>query len=67
MRSLRSLYYPWWQEFEEHGLGHLVTATHRDVCAEGFGLENRADGVFLDLPHPWEVISHAKKAMKVIA
>ena len=53
------------QEFEEHGLGHLVTATHRDVCAEGFGLENRADGVFLDLPHPWEVISHAKKAMKV--
>ena len=43
----------------------MVTATHRDVCAEGFGLENRADGVFLDLPHPWEVISHAKKAMKV--
>ena len=61
----RSPYYPWRQEFEEHGLGHLVTATHRDVCAEGFGLENRADGVFLDLPHPWEVISHAKMAMKV--
>ena len=54
------------QEFQEHGLGHLVTATHRDVCAEGFGLENTANGVFLDLPHPWEVISSAKKAMKVI-
>lgn len=52
------------QEFQEHGLGHLVTATHRDVCAEGFGLENTANGVFLDLPHPWEVISSAKKAMK---
>ena len=53
------------QEFQEHGLGHLVTATHRDVCAQGFGLEDKADGVFLDLPHPWEVINHAKQAMKV--
>ena len=52
-------------EFAEHGLSDLVTATHRDVCSEGFGLENKADAVFLDLPHPWEVIKHAKAAMKV--
>ena len=52
-------------EFAEHGLSDMVTATHRDVCSEGFGLENKADAVFLDLPHPWEVIKHAKAAMKV--
>ena len=42
-------------EFGEHGLSDLVTATHRDVCSLGFGLSNKADAVFLDLPHPWEV------------
>ena len=52
-------------EFSSHGISHLVTATHRDVCTDGFGLENKADAVFLDLPHPWEVIGHAKTAMKV--
>ena len=52
-------------EFADHGLSHLVTATHRDVCSDGFGLENKADAVFLDLPHPWEVVNHAKKAMKM--
>ena len=52
-------------EFEEHGLADLVTSRHRDVCTDGFGLEDTADAVFLDLPHPWEVINHAKLAMKV--
>ena len=52
-------------EFAEHGLGDLVTASHRDVCRDGFGLENKVDAVFLDLPHPWEVVNHAKTAMKV--
>jgi len=53
------------QEFTEHGLGEdLVTVKHRDVCAQGFNLENVADAVFLDLPHPWEVVSHAKIALK---
>ena len=51
-------------EFACHGLSDLVTASHRDVCTDGFGLENKADAVFLDLPHPWEVISHAKTAIK---
>jgi len=52
------------KEFSEHGLGQLVTAQHRDVCQNGFDLENVADAVFLDLPHPWDAIPHAKKAMK---
>ncbi len=52
------------KEFEDHGLRDLVTAKHGDACADGFGLENVADAVFLDLPHPWDAIPHAKKAMK---
>lgn len=52
------------EEFKKHGLGDLVTAKHRDVCKDGFGLENVADAVFLDLPSPWTAIPHAKKALK---
>ena len=37
---------------------------HRDVCQNGFELEKIANAVFLDLPHPWEAISHAKKSLK---
>lgn len=52
------------QEFEEHRLSpQLVTATHRDVCKDGFGMEGVADAVFLDLPAPWEAIPHAKAAL----
>ena len=53
------------EEFGEHGLGEMVTGRHRDVCADGFDIVGRADAVFLDLPHPWEVIKHAKDAIKV--
>ena len=49
------------KEFEEHKLGQIVTVQQRDVCQNGFGLENVADAVFLDLPHPWDAIPHAKK------
>ena len=52
------------QEFEEHGLGELVTAKHRDVCAEGFDLKAVADAVFLDLPAPWEALGHAKSVIR---
>jgi len=53
------------QEFSDHGMGDsLVTARHRDVCADGFDLEDVADAVFLDLPHPWLVVGHAKQALK---
>lgn len=53
------------QEFKEHGLleednGNLVI-THRDVCNEGFKLNDRdceASAVFLDLPAPWDAIPH---------
>eukprot|EP00088_Acartia_fossae_P066757 TRINITY_DN828_c0_g1_i3.p1 TRINITY_DN828_c0_g1~~TRINITY_DN828_c0_g1_i3.p1 ORF type:complete len:344 (-),score=68.28 TRINITY_DN828_c0_g1_i3:159-1157(-) len=51
-------------EFDEHGLKDFVTCYHKDVCEEGFGLENTADAVFLDLPHPWKVVPHAKKSLK---
>lgn len=53
------------QEFSEHGISsEVVTVRQRDVCAQGFDLENVADAVFLDLPHPWEVVSHAKRSLK---
>ncbi len=52
------------EEFDEHGIGHLVTAGHRDVCSDGFNLECIADAVFLDLPSPWEALPHAKKVLK---
>lgn len=54
------------EEFQRHGLEGYVTIQHRDVCINGFGdnLNGKADVVFLDLPHPWLVISHALKALK---
>ena len=54
-------------EFDSHGLAGMVTAACRDVCADGFGLQDEADAVFLDLPHPWEVVSHARTALKVVS
>ena len=44
--------------------GDLVTCTHRDVCATGFGLEDIADAIFLDLPSPWDALPYAKQALK---
>ena len=54
------------EEFRIHGIQKFVTAQQRDACEEGFGseLENQADAVFLDLPHPWDAIPHAKKVIK---
>ena len=54
------------KEFERHKLGGLVTVKQRDVCQNGFDLENVADAVFLDLPHPWDAIPHAKKGLNFI-
>jgi tRNA (adenine57-N1/adenine58-N1)-methyltransferase catalytic subunit len=47
-------------EFTAHGLDTIVTAQHRDVCADGFsGVEpGTADCAFLDLPSPWDAIPH---------
>ncbi|CAO3573494.1 unnamed protein product [Mortierella alpina] len=52
------------KEFEEHGLSDMVTLQCRDVCKDGFDMENKVDAIFLDLPAPWEAVTSAKKAFK---
>ncbi|KAF9953037.1 tRNA (adenine-N(1)-)-methyltransferase catalytic subunit trm61 [Mortierella alpina] len=52
------------KEFEEHGLSDMVTLQCRDVCKDGFDMENKVDAIFLDLPAPWEAVASAKKAFK---
>ncbi|ORZ28591.1 tRNA methyltransferase complex subunit Cpd1 [Lobosporangium transversale] len=52
------------KEFAQHELSDLITVECRDVCKDGFGLENMVDAVFLDLPAPWEAVASAKKAFK---
>ncbi|XP_066584316.1 tRNA (adenine(58)-N(1))-methyltransferase catalytic subunit TRMT61A [Prorops nasuta] len=54
-------------EFKSHGLEEFVTVSYRDSCVNGFGDEvtGKIDSIFLDLPHPWLAIQHAKKAMKI--
>lgn len=58
-------------ELTDHGLDPLVTVTHRDVCKDGFCLENNtdtggtapdADTVFLDLPQPWLALPHLARS-----
>jgi tRNA (adenine57-N1/adenine58-N1)-methyltransferase len=51
-------------EFARHGLTQ-IQLSHRNVCKDGFGLQDSVDAVFLDLPAPWEAIAFAKEAMKV--
>lgn len=53
------------KEFSEHGLANYVTVYNRDVCNDGFGVENLADAVFLDLPSPWKALQSAKNALKM--
>ncbi|KAK1791609.1 hypothetical protein P4O66_013606 [Electrophorus voltai] len=52
------------QEFRDHKVAHMVTVRNQDVCKEGFGVVGIADAVFLDIPSPWEAITHAKRAFK---
>ncbi|KAG2360669.1 tRNA methyltransferase complex subunit Cpd1 [Suillus spraguei] len=52
------------EEFSLHGMADIVTLTHRNVCKDGFTVEDTVDAVFLDLPAPWDAIEHAKKALK---
>ncbi|TLD35880.1 tRNA methyltransferase complex GCD14 subunit [Venturia nashicola] len=54
------------KEVVEHGLSGIVTATHRDVYADGFTLSDpsspiRANAVFLDLPAPWLALPHLSR------
>jgi tRNA (adenine57-N1/adenine58-N1)-methyltransferase len=54
------------EEFGSHGIGKFVSVEQRDVCEDGFGTElhGKADAMFLDIPHPWEVVPHAAAAFK---
>ncbi|VDO28565.1 unnamed protein product [Haemonchus placei] len=51
------------QEFREHGLADVTTAVVLNVCTDGFFVTNACDGVFLDVPAPWEAIPHAAGAI----
>lgn len=55
-------------EMEQHDLTPIVTATHRDVCKDGFLLEDEngirspnVNAVFLDLPAPWDALPHLSR------
>lgn len=53
------------QEFERHQLTNVIP-THRDVCNDGFDIENidiNATAVFLDLPAPWTAIPHLERVI----
>ncbi|KAH0585888.1 hypothetical protein H2248_007169 [Termitomyces sp. 'cryptogamus'] len=52
------------EEFERHGMDNVITLTHRNVCKDGFTVEDTVDSVFLDLPAPWEAVEHAKQALR---
>lgn len=53
------------KEFKAHGLSSFVKVEHRDVCSDGFGIDEIADAVFLDLPNPWDVIPFTLKTFKL--
>lgn len=53
-----------WDEFEQHGLFPTLSLRHRNVVKLGFGLEDAADAIFLDLPAPWQALHHAAQAMR---
>ncbi|KAI9216465.1 tRNA methyltransferase complex GCD14 subunit-domain-containing protein [Blastocladiella britannica] len=54
------------EEFIQHGLDHLVTQYHRDVCTDGFpdSVKGIADAVFLDLPAPWTAVASAGSTLR---
>ncbi|WVW79848.1 hypothetical protein I302_101818 [Kwoniella bestiolae CBS 10118] len=51
------------EEFASHGLDN-VHLQHRNVCKDGFSGATDVEGVFLDLPAPWEAIPHAMKTLR---
>ncbi len=52
------------RELGDHGFGDVVTSQLRNVCSDGFGVEDHADAVFLDLPSPWEAVHWVRLALK---
>lgn len=55
------------KEFESHGLSHVVSSDHRDICSQGFPseLDGKLDAIFLDLPYPWSCIGKVKQSLKL--
>jgi tRNA (adenine57-N1/adenine58-N1)-methyltransferase len=47
---------------EHAGLADRVEFRHTDVATDGFS-EAGADSVVLDLPEPWAVVDHARRAL----
>lgn len=54
------------EEFKKHGIDYIVKIQQRDVCLDGFGdeLKEKVDAVILDLPHPWEALTHVPAVYK---
>eukprot|EP00011_Vannellida_sp_DIVA3-517-6-12_P011781 CAMPEP_0114624754 /NCGR_PEP_ID=MMETSP0168-20121206/10925_1 /TAXON_ID=95228 ORGANISM="Vannella sp., Strain DIVA3 517/6/12" /NCGR_SAMPLE_ID=MMETSP0168 /ASSEMBLY_ACC=CAM_ASM_000044 /LENGTH=362 /DNA_ID=CAMNT_0001836029 /DNA_START=43 /DNA_END=1127 /DNA_ORIENTATION=- len=51
--------------FRDIQLDGVITSRHRDVCADGFGLEPESvDALVLDLPAPYLCVEHAHKVLK---
>jgi tRNA (adenine57-N1/adenine58-N1)-methyltransferase len=53
-------------EFEQNGLGKLITVEQRNIEELGFpeNFHNKADAVFLDLPGPWKAIPSVAKCLR---
>ncbi|KAK4500472.1 hypothetical protein PRZ48_008661 [Zasmidium cellare] len=53
-------------EIRDHALEGIVELTHRDVCNEGFILQDNTppsvDAIFLDLPAPWQALKHLSRS-----
>merc|ERR1712048_1104228 len=43
----------------------VIVSKHGDVCKDGFGesLRDAVDGVFLDLPAPWQALQHVDECL----
>jgi len=52
-------------DFERYGFQDVILSKHGDVCSHGFvGVPDAtADGIFLDLPAPWQAIPHADRCL----
>ena len=52
-------------DFASLGVSDVVSVTHADAAGEaGFGLDHKADGVFFDLPNPWDAVPNAVRALR---
>ncbi|EME39274.1 hypothetical protein DOTSEDRAFT_75110 [Dothistroma septosporum NZE10] len=54
------------EEITEHRLDGVIQLTHRDVCSDGFLLQDGSapcvDAIFLDLPAPWQALRHLSRS-----